>query len=72
MKIAVCLSGQPRHFNIGHKYLSESLSNHEVDYFFHLRFDESNIGEELKISIRHGKLLKIQILKDYGWINFKC
>ena len=49
MKIAVCLSGQPRHFNIGHKYLSESLSNHEVDYFFHLWFDESNIGEELKI-----------------------
>lgn len=49
MKIAVCLSGQPRKFETGHQYLSTSLSGHEVDYFFHLWFDESNVGEELKI-----------------------
>lgn len=49
MKIAVCLSGQPRNFKTGHKHLSESLSGHDVDYFFHLWFDESSVGEELKI-----------------------
>ncbi len=49
MKIAVCLSGQPRHFEIGYNHLSECLSGHDVDYFFHLWFDESSVGEELKI-----------------------
>jgi len=49
MKIAVCLSGQPRHFEVGHKHLSSSLSGHDVDYFFHLWFDESDVGQELKL-----------------------
>lgn len=49
MKIAVCLSGQPRHFETGYRYLSESLSGHDVDYFFHCWFDKSDAGKELKI-----------------------
>lgn len=49
MRIAVCLSGQPRHFETGYRYLSESLSGHDVDYFFHCWFDKSDVGKELKI-----------------------
>ena len=46
MKVAVCLSGQPRKFAIGHQYLASSLIDHDVDYFFHLWYDP---GEELKM-----------------------
>ena len=43
MKIAVCLSGQPRNFREGHAYFSECFSSCEVDYFIHHWFhnDES-------------------------------
>ncbi len=49
MKIAVCLSGQPRKFELGHSFISKSLSNHEVDYFMHHWFDPSSVGKCHKI-----------------------
>lgn len=40
MKIALCLSGQPRFLERGYKYLHDNiLSKYNVDVFFHLWFD---------------------------------
>ncbi len=49
MKIAVCFSGQPRHFAISHPYWESSLNGQDVDYFAHLWFDPSKTGSELEI-----------------------
>jgi len=58
MKIAVCLYGQPRNFEIGHKYLSNSLKDYEVDYFIHSWFDKSEVGKQLiKYSDKKGEVL---------------
>jgi|7_EtaG_2_1085326.scaffolds.fasta_scaffold09163_4 hypothetical protein len=35
MKIAVCLSGQPRYFEQGCSYFKKSFSGLDVDYFIH-------------------------------------
>ncbi len=48
-KIAVCISGQPRHFKIGHEYLSKSLEGADVDYFSHLWFDKDDVGKTLDV-----------------------
>lgn len=48
-KIAVCLSGQPRHFKIGHEYLSKSLEGADVDYFSHLWFHKDDVGKALNV-----------------------
>ena len=49
MKIAVCLSGQPRKFELGYEALSKSLEGNEVDYFMHHWFDAGSVGRPHKI-----------------------
>ena len=46
MKIAVCLSGQPRYFEQGCSYFKKSFSGLDVDYFIHNWFHEDDVGEE--------------------------
>jgi len=64
MKIAVCLYGQPRGFEIGHSHLSRSLEGHEVDYFFHLWYDQSEEGKPLKIYSTKNQSVTDVIKKD--------
>lgn len=42
MKIAICLSGQPRNFEQGFELFNKSFFNHDVDYFMHHWFDEDD------------------------------
>ncbi len=43
MKIALCLHGQPRFFDAGHKYLNNIfLSKYNVDVFAHFWYDENS------------------------------
>jgi len=48
MKIALCLSGQPRFFERGYEYIKKNIidPNKDMDIFIHLWFDESEIGNE--------------------------
>ena len=49
MKIALCLSGQPRMFKIGYKFIEKYLLNankeHSIDIFCHAWFNEENVGK---------------------------
>ena len=49
MKIAVCLSGQPRNFREGYSYFSQAFASHEVDYFFHHWFHNDETGDPIFI-----------------------
>jgi hypothetical protein len=46
MKIALCLSGQPRVVDVGFSKLSQSILQHnsDVDVFIHTWFDEENLS----------------------------
>ena len=55
-KIAVCLSGQPRFFREGHKYLTEAFKGYDVDYFCHFWHDREQAGQKHEI---HSKTNKI-------------
>jgi hypothetical protein len=49
MKIAVCISGQPRCYKQGYNYLQELIRNHPncvFDIFIHCWFSESDIGTQ--------------------------
>lgn len=48
MKVAVCLSGQPRKIEVGHSYIKASLLDYDVDYYSHLWYHQDDIGKELK------------------------
>ena len=48
MKVAVCLSGQPRKVSVGHSYIRASLLDYDVDYYSHLWYHKDDIGKELK------------------------
>jgi hypothetical protein len=41
VKIAVCLSGQPRNFEKGFEFFNSSLSNYSPDYYLHHWFDKN-------------------------------
>ena len=47
MKLAVCLSGHPRHFKEGYEFFKPAFSGIDVDYFIHNWYDPSGVGEEL-------------------------
>jgi hypothetical protein len=47
VKVAVCISGQPRHFKKGHHFFEKAFAGMDVDYFIHSWYDESSVGEEL-------------------------
>lgn len=44
MRLAICLSGQPRNFRQGHHYFNKSLGKYNPDYFFHHWFDPKDSG----------------------------
>lgn len=48
MRIALCLSGQPRFFERGYEFIKKYIidPNENVDIFTHLWFDESEVGNE--------------------------
>lgn len=49
MRIALCLSGQPRNMKIGYKFIKKYIldpnSENEIDIFLHAWFDENEIGK---------------------------
>jgi hypothetical protein len=49
VKIAVCLSGQPRNFREGHSYFSRAFASHEVDYFVHHWFHNDEMEDPVFI-----------------------
>lgn len=69
MKIALCLSGQPRSIDSGFHALNESILKHnDVDVFIHTWFDENNLSTNSIIPGREGNRLDsnaIEKLKQY-------
>jgi hypothetical protein len=69
MKIALCLSGQPRAIESGFNSLNESILKHnDVDVFIHTWFDGENLSTNSVIPGREGNILDsnaIQKLKQY-------
>jgi len=49
MKIAICLSGQPRYLNLGYQSLNECIikSNleHDIDFFIHTWYDKDDVNK---------------------------
>ena len=69
MKIALCLSGQPRVVDIGFNKLKQSIiNNNDVDVFIHTWFDSDNLSTNSVIPGRESHSLDplaIEKLKDY-------
>lgn len=58
MKIALCLSGQPRSIDAGFYALNESILKHnDVDVFIHTWFDENNLSTNSVIPGREANKL---------------
>ena len=54
MKVAVCLSGQPRYFRECSPYLLKSLDGFDVDFFIHAWYHENMVDNELKPQSKDG------------------
>ena len=55
MKVALCLSGQPRVIEVGYQKLKAALLDHnDVDVFVHTWFDPDNLSTESVITGREG------------------
>ena len=55
MKIALCLSGQPRVVEVGFQKLNETILQHnDVDVFIHTWFDPENLSSQSVIPGREG------------------
>ena len=55
MKVALCLSGQPRVIEVGYQKLKDALLDHnDVDVFVHTWFDPDNLSTESVIPGREG------------------
>jgi hypothetical protein len=69
MKIALCLSGQPRNIDSTFSKIKQSiLDGNDVDVFIHTWFDENNLSTNSVIPDRVGDILDasaIQKLKDF-------
>ena len=46
MRIAICISGQPRYLEEGYFFINKYLSNYDVDFFIHTWWDESYVGND--------------------------
>ena len=58
MKVALCLSGQPRVVEVGYHKLKDALLDHnDVDVFIHTWFDADNLSTESVIPGREGHRL---------------
>ena len=58
MKVALCLSGQPRVIEVGYQKLKDALLDHnDVDVFVHTWFDTDNLSTESVIPGREGHQL---------------
>ena len=58
MKVALCLSGQPRVVDIGYQKLSQAIQQHnDVDVFIHTWFDPENLSTQSVIPGRESHTL---------------
>ena len=58
MKVALCLSGQPRVVDIGYQKLSQAILQHnDVDVFIHTWFDPANLSTQSVIPGRESHTL---------------
>lgn len=78
MKIALCLSGQPRYLDQGYKALFDNvLSKHDVDVFSHIWFDEQLVDQDIKFCIQYNRAQKwekdsdkkiVELYKPKKWV----
>lgn len=50
MKVALCLSGQPRYLDLGYSEIAKNLLSYQPDIFIHTWWDESMVGKEMILS----------------------
>lgn len=63
MKIALCLSGQPRYLDDGYNQIYNNLlSKYDIDVFVHTWWDETEIGKKFVLSekLKYGRECKIE------------
>ena len=75
MKVAVCLSGQPRFFKEGFKYFEKAFVDVDVDFFIHSWYDESEIGVDLSHAAPEGQTptgWKVTANADIELIDLFC
>ncbi len=76
MKIAICLSGQPRFLDIGFHFLQRYLINpniqHEIDFFIHSWYDSDEVGNFFDSAQESQKSMvgKISVDSDKLLINY--
>jgi hypothetical protein len=59
MRVALCLSGQPRYLERGFEALSNTfLKNYNVDVFSHIWFDKSLAGQDVKLCLQYNRRIK--------------
>ena len=73
MKVALCLSGQPRVVDIGYQKLSQAILQHnDVDVFIHTWFDPENLSTQSVIPGRESHTLDSLAMKSCNvTINLK-
>lgn len=49
MRVAVCISGQPRSYKIGHQFLEKNILERDVDVFCHTAWERGNEFPDLSI-----------------------
>lgn len=65
MKIGICISGQPRFFDIGFRSLQETfLLKYDCDVFIHSWYDEELIGEDFNTTHNGSKNIIGKLLKN--------
>jgi len=70
MKIALCLSGQPRYIDIGYQYLYNNiLSKYNIDVFSHIWYDEELIDSDIEFCIRYNRSHKWEKDSDKKILN---
>lgn len=65
MKIALCLSGQPRYLDQGYESLHKNfLSVYDIDVFSHIWFDNTLAGSDINLCIQYNRKLKWETNAD--------
>ena len=71
MKIALCLSGQPRYIDIGYRSLYDCLlSKYDVDVFSYIWYDDSMCGQEFGYGLQYNRCDKWETGLDKKIIDY--
>lgn len=71
MKIALCLSGQPRCFRAGYEYLKRNLlDHHDVDIFWHSWLIEDELKQEVESLYKPIETIYTPTFNDNSFIKY--